>query len=153
MPQNYMTYYASPALCQRHDSAFRRAGVVRQWSDEAVVGQLLDDVCRPTGDARHHENGGEYIDVNPHKVVGGAGVEIQVGIDALLLNHRFGKDVTYRQPLLLAREVGHLASVFEHGRATGVAFLVNAMAETHDLPLFPQDRQHPVAGARRLADV
>jgi hypothetical protein len=45
------------ALGQGHEAAFGGTGIVRERTDEAVVGQLPDDEGGPTDDTGRHEYG------------------------------------------------------------------------------------------------
>ena len=61
------------------------ADVVGAGTDEAVVVVLLDDVGGPAGDAADGEDGGEEIDVDAERGVGGGGVEVDVGVELLFV--------------------------------------------------------------------
>src|SRR5262245_43956901 len=61
-----------------------RADVFGPRSDKSIIVELLDNVCRPSTDTRHSEDGGKQIDVNPKRGVSGSRVEVYVGIKALL---------------------------------------------------------------------
>jgi len=60
-----------------------RADVVDRRAEEAVVLELLDDVPGPARDAGEGEHGGEEVELKADAVVGGGGVEVDVGVDAL----------------------------------------------------------------------
>jgi hypothetical protein len=59
--------------------------VVGAGADEAVVVVLLDDVGGPAGDAADGEDGGEEVDVDAQRGVGGCGVEVDVGVELFFL--------------------------------------------------------------------
>src|SRR5580704_9802158 len=61
------------------------AYVVGTGADEAVVVVLLDDVSGPAGDPTDSEDGGEEVNVDTERGVGGGGVEVDVGVELLFL--------------------------------------------------------------------
>src|SRR6185312_16007038 len=63
------------------------AGVFGKRANQPVVRQLLHDMRRPAGNARHHKKRREHVDVEAHHVIGGAGRKIEVGMNFLLLEH------------------------------------------------------------------
>src|SRR3954471_3619469 len=86
-PESIWLMYFLCSLLQGHYTPLSCAGVFRQRTNEAVAGQLFHDVRRPAGDARHHEEGREHVDVEAHHVIGRTGGEIEVGMNLLLLLH------------------------------------------------------------------
>src|SRR2546428_6532810 len=62
-------------------------GVLALRADEAVVGELLEDVGRPAGDPGYREHRGEEVGGNAEAVVDGGGIEVHVGVEALLRTH------------------------------------------------------------------
>src|SRR2546425_213052 len=55
-------------------------GVLALRADEAVVGELLEDVGRPAGDPGYREHRGEEVGGNAEAVVDGGGIEVHVGV-------------------------------------------------------------------------
>uniref|UniRef100_E6QM64 Uncharacterized protein n=1 Tax=mine drainage metagenome TaxID=410659 RepID=E6QM64_9ZZZZ len=101
-------------------------------ADEAIVVELFDDVGGPACDAAHREDGGEEIDIDAERGVGGGGVEIDVCVEVL-----FGVDVQLDlpgpvKPFGDARVFGELlAHATEMGGAR-VFGLVDAVSEAGD---------------------
>src|SRR4051812_40131697 len=86
-PESIWLMRGSSSLRQRGDVPLARAGVFRQWTDQPIVRLLFHDVRGPTGDARHDEKRREHIDIKTQHVIGGAGREIEIGMNLLLLEH------------------------------------------------------------------
>src|SRR5579875_2994632 len=63
------------------------ADVLGARTNQAIVGVLLDDMSRPTGDAATSEDGRVQVYRNAHHVIGRGGVEIYIGIQALVRLH------------------------------------------------------------------
>ena len=75
------------ALVQRLYRSLLHAVVNTQRTHQLVIGELLDDMRGPAGDAAHDEDGGEDGDFEAHQVIGGPNgiIEIRMDIHYLLL--------------------------------------------------------------------
>src|SRR3989442_1638266 len=75
--------WGPPALVDPH----RRPDVLGARPDQAVVGVLLDHVRRPAHHPAHGEDGREEARVDAEVVVGRGGVEVDVRVQPLLVDH------------------------------------------------------------------
>src|SRR5213078_1219020 len=73
----------SPPLLQRHVRLVRLADVNLLGPVDAVVLELLEPVGQPAGDAGDGEDRREQIGRNAERLIDDAGIEIDVGVDAL----------------------------------------------------------------------
>ena len=105
-------------------------------TDQPVVGQLFQDVGGPAGRAGDGEDRREQVGRNAEGIIDGGGIEIDVGLKVLLLEHDFGDALAHLNPLWLADlRAENLSHALEVRRAR-VEGLVNPMANAHDfLPL------------------
>ena len=112
-------------------------------------------MCGPAGDAGHHEDRGEELDVEAQDVVRGASREVQVrlDLDGGVLVHGLGHLLVHLHPLLLAVVLGQLAEGSLHGRNTGVTVLVHAVTEAHDELLVLELVQRPLLCLGRVTDL
>src|SRR5690606_28524795 len=109
--------------------------VLRERPDERVRLELLHDVRRPAGHAGGDEQRGERRGVEAHEVVRRAGRVVEVGLDALRLLHRLLErcvELAEVGPLVVRDEIVEHRL---HRRHPGVAVLVDAVPEAHDLAL------------------
>src|SRR4249919_1393611 len=66
------------ALRERHERLVVRADVVGRRADDLAVDALLDDVRRPAGRARDHEQRREHRGRHAHRVVADGRVPVEV---------------------------------------------------------------------------
>src|SRR5262245_30841872 len=122
-------------LVQRNVSDVLRSGVLALRPDQPIVRELLHDVSGPARDPRHGEHRREQLEWNAERAVGGGGVEVDVGIEALLGAHGglepLGDRVPAALPGPLAQRPRHDAQV----RRPRVLRLVHRVPEAHELAL------------------
>ena len=122
------------ALADRRDGhELCGAGVFGEGAVEAVVFELLEDLCGPTGGPSDGEDGSEEVGGNFQRVVNGGGVEIDVGVEAFLLAHEFGDALGHLDPLWLTEFFGEFDGHFLKVGGAGIEGLVDAVADAHDL--------------------
>src|SRR5215216_4833182 len=142
----------SPRL-QRLPLARLGTHVLRIGADQAVVGVLLADVGGPAGHAGGGEQGGVEVGGELEGRVDAGRVEVDVGVEGLLLHDRLLDPDRGVVPAgvaeLPAQALGDLA---QHG-GPRVPGLVDAVAEAHDLLLVGQAGPDPVGGPVGRADV
>ena len=69
---------------------------------------LLDDMGGPSGDAADGEDRGEKIDVNAEQGLGGGGVEVDIGVELLLLLHEEFDLARHIEPLCVTGSFAEL---------------------------------------------
>src|SRR5579875_850395 len=82
-----MAIYRLSTFVYRHIRHVLGADVLGARTNQAVVGVLFNDVGCPTGDAAAGEDGCVQVYRNVHHVIGGGGVEVYIGIQALVRLH------------------------------------------------------------------
>ena len=90
----------------------------------------------PAGGAADGEDGSEEIGGDAEAVVDSGAVEIDVGVQFLLLTHDGGDALAHADPFGLAEFFGELDGHFLEVRGAGVEDFVDAVADAHDLFLF-----------------
>src|SRR4029453_9466742 len=93
----------SSAINRQKLLRIRRPDVVRTRPDQPVVGVLLEDVRRPSGDAAHREDRRVEINRNPERVERRRGVEVDVRIELLLARDDRLDALRELEPLRLPR--------------------------------------------------
>src|ERR1700730_5946460 len=129
----------SLALSHRH--VFLRisgADVIGAWTDQAIVVELLDNVGNPAADSRHGKYRSEQVYVNPQGVVGGCGVEVDVGIELLLGLHKFFNLVRHLEPFALATALAQIAGHLAQVRGPRVFGVIDAVAEPRNFLFLSQ---------------
>src|SRR5205085_1592008 len=86
-----------------------RPDVFGAWADQFVVGVLFEDVACPTTDARDGEDRRVEVERDAHHVVGRGGIEINVGVHALLAVHDLFDAARNLVPFRFAPTFAHLA--------------------------------------------
>jgi hypothetical protein len=123
------------------------AVVDRQRTDERVRRRLLHDVRGPAGDPAGDEERREGRRVPAHEVVDGRRRVIEVRLDALALaHHRLECDVELEEVGAVV-VLDHALEGIAHRRHAGVAVLVDAVAEAHDLAPVRERVVEPGGGA------
>src|SRR5207237_4327895 len=108
------------------------AGVVRPWADEPVVGVLLEHVSGPADDPAHGEDWRELIGGDAHRLVGGAGVEVDVGIDVLELGDHGGHGIEDLDRARVPRLTSELSGEPTQVLGAGILDTVDAMPDAHE---------------------
>src|SRR5690606_34039643 len=121
------------ALGERYDLALLRADIFGTWTDDAVVGALLEHMAAPANHPRADENWREQRRWNAREVIGRGMVEIGVREQLLLLPHGLVDGYGDRVQRGVAHGVGQLLGPLLDHFVARVAFLVDRMAEAHDL--------------------
>src|SRR5437899_13054855 len=92
-------------------------------------------MCGPTGGAGDGKNGREKIGRNSEGVIDSRGIEIDVGVEMLLLEHNVGDAFAHLDPFRFAdfraEDLRHALEM----RSARIEGLINAMANAHDLLL------------------
>src|SRR5258706_12496042 len=123
------------ALIYRNHFRSYRPGIHTLGSNEAIVGELLDHVRCPSGSPGDGEDWREEVRRNSERVVDRGGVEIDVGIELLLLEHDLSDAFTHLDPFRFA-EFGaqNLRHLFEV-RGPWIKCLIDPVADAHNLLL------------------
>src|SRR5277367_3056020 len=79
-----------------------RAQIVGPWADQTVVGQLLANMGGPARHAATGEDRSEEVRWDTQVVVGGSGIKIHVGQEALFLLDNTVDDAGHLEPFGLA---------------------------------------------------
>src|ERR1700733_3739045 len=93
------------SIALRHRLPVLRIGgtnIIGTRSNEPVVVELFDYVCRPAADAGDRKNRREQIDVNSQRVVGRRGIEVDVGVELFVCLDKLFDLVGNLEPLGLA---------------------------------------------------
>ena len=139
---------ASSALRVR---AARLADVGRRGPDDLVVGVLLEHVRGPAGRPARGEDRREEIGRDAEVAVDRGRVEIDVRVEALLLEHRPLGRVGDREPVRLAAVVRELLGEPLEDQRARVVRAVERVAEAEELRLALEQLAHRVGRALRRA--
>src|SRR6266571_4540201 len=141
------------ALVDRHPLARAGADVLGVGADQAVVGVLLADVGGPAGHAGGGEQRGVEVGRDPHRRVHAGRVEVDVGVQPLLLHHRLLDLVGDLEPVGVAEPLAEAAAHLAQDPGARVPGLVDAVAEPHHLLLVAQPVLDVVGGPVGRADL
>src|SRR6266699_6847479 len=90
------------ALLNRHHVQSDRTGVLALRADQPIVGQLLQHVSSPASRPRDGKDRREQVGRNAERVIDRGGIEIDVGVEVLLLEHEFGNPFAHLNPFWFA---------------------------------------------------
>jgi len=121
--------------------------------DQAVVRVLLADVRGPAGGPPGGEHRREQVRGQAEGVKHRGHVEVDVGVQALLVHHHLLDPLADVEPLRVAGVLAELPGQGAQDRRAGILGLVDAVAEAHD-PFLPGEQVlHEAVRALRLADL
>src|SRR3984893_12853669 len=120
------------AFCNRYELPVFGADVVCRWADDLAVAALLDDMRRPSGRARDHEQRREHLRRHAHHVVAHRRIPIQVGEHALGIPHDLLDALGDLEHLHLARFLRQFARDRLDRAVARIGDGVHRMAEPDD---------------------
>src|SRR5260370_41398218 len=123
-------------------SASWLAGVLAQRPVQSVVGELVKNMCVPTGRARERKNRCEQVGRHAERVINGSRVEIDVRVQAPLLFHQCGNPFRHFDPFWFTQFLTQLNRFLTQNWCSRIEDLIDPMADTHDFLLFGQHSFH-----------
>src|SRR3984957_8955773 len=105
------------------------AQVIGAGTDQAIVIELFDNMRRPAADARDCEDGREQVNVDAEGVIGGSGIEVDVGVQLLVGLHELFYFVRHFKPLRLPAGFTKIPGHGAEMRSARIFSVIDAMAK------------------------
>ena len=132
--------------------ALGSARVLAEGAEEAIIGELFEDVGGPAAHPRDGEDGGEEIGGDAEGIVDGSAIEIDIGVEAFLFLHDGGDAFAHLDPFGVTEFVAELdGHGFEVGGAR-VEDFVDAVSDAHDFFLLGEGVIDPLVDLIEGAD-